>query len=120
MRNMSFALTTDQVRARTKTVTRRLGWRFARPGMVVRAVRKCMGLRPGEKVEPLAVIRFVSVRREHLGDIDVYPADETAKEGFPGMPSGLFLRMFTDHMRCNSDDEVTRIEFEYVDDPEAE
>lgn len=48
MRNMSFALTTDQILAGTKTVTRRLGWLRLQPGDHLRPVRKCMGLRPGE------------------------------------------------------------------------
>lgn len=32
MRNMSFALTTKQIINRTKTITRRFGWWFLRPG----------------------------------------------------------------------------------------
>ena len=35
-RNMSFALTTDQVRKQSKTVTRRMGWRKTKPGEVTR------------------------------------------------------------------------------------
>ena len=46
-RNMSFALTTEQFKARTKTVTRRFGWWFLKPGDVVRGVEKAMGLKPG-------------------------------------------------------------------------
>ena len=52
-RNMSFSLTTDQVRNRTKTVTRRLGWwknkhgkRLLQVGDIVNACVKCMGLQP--------------------------------------------------------------------------
>jgi hypothetical protein len=29
---MSFALTTEQIRVQKKTVTRRLGWEFLKPG----------------------------------------------------------------------------------------
>ena len=43
-RNMSFMLTTEQVRNKTKTVTRRLGWWFLKPGEIVNAVEKGMGL----------------------------------------------------------------------------
>lgn len=39
-RNMSFALTTDQVKDRVKTVTRRNGWWFLKPGDIVNAVKK--------------------------------------------------------------------------------
>ena len=44
-RNMSFALTTEQVRRREKTVTRRRGWWFLKPGDIVTAVKKARGLR---------------------------------------------------------------------------
>lgn len=37
-RNMSFALTTSQIRDRSKTVTRRFGWWFLVPGDQVWAV----------------------------------------------------------------------------------
>ena len=55
-RNMSFAITTSQVRDRSKTVTRRLGWRFLKRGDVVCAVVKNMGLKKGEKVQRLCRI----------------------------------------------------------------
>ena len=35
-RNMSFSMTTGPFRARTKTVTRRFGWWFLKPGDVVK------------------------------------------------------------------------------------
>lgn len=67
MRNISFALTTSQIVAGTKDVTRRMGWQFLKVGDLLRPVRKCMGLRPGEKVEALrAPIRVIDVRREPL------------------------------------------------------
>ena len=54
MRNMSFYHTTEQIRNRSKTVTRRLGWAFLKPGDRVRAIVKGRGLKKGQKVEPLA------------------------------------------------------------------
>ena len=63
---MSFALTTEQIFNRTKTVTRRVGWTFLKPGDLLCAVRKGQGLKKGEKVERLATLRVVSVRRESL------------------------------------------------------
>ena len=48
MRNMSFAMTTEAVRNQTKTVTRRFGWWFLKPGDMVQPVEKAMGLRKGE------------------------------------------------------------------------
>lgn len=50
---MSFALTTVQILDGSKDVTRRLGWEFLKVGDLLRPVRKCMGLRPGEKISVL-------------------------------------------------------------------
>lgn len=79
---MSFSLTTAQFKTRTKTVTRRLGWSFLKPGDLVMGCEKCMGLKKGEKVRRLGVIQITGVRREllcHIHQTDV------VKEGFPGM-----------------------------------
>ena len=61
-----FFLTTDQVRNRTKTVTRRNGWWFLKPGEIVNAVEKAMGLKRGEKIKRICQIRIVSTRAESL------------------------------------------------------
>ena len=53
MRNMSFMLTTEQIKNRTKTVTRRLGWRNAKPGDVVQPIVKGQGLQKGETVQKI-------------------------------------------------------------------
>ena len=119
-RNMSFALTTDQIRNRTKTVTRRIGWGFLNPGDIVNACVKCMGLKPGEKIQRLGQIRIVSTRIEPLSrmvhEIE-YGREEAAKEGFPGMMGVEFVVLFCDAMRpaFGSDTFVNRIEFEYVE-----
>lgn len=105
---MSFAQTVRQVRERQKTVTRRKGWEFLKPGDVVMASVKTMGLKAGEKIEKLGPVRIVSVRRESLRDI----ADEDiAMEGFPGMSKVQFVQM----LGATEDIEMTRIEFEYVE-----
>jgi len=114
---MSFALTTTQVLAMTKTVTRRTGWTFLKPGDVVRAVEKAQGLKKGEKVKPLATLEIVDVRREPLSQIERYPdggADEVTREGFPRMRPIDFIQWFAETHRCQLDDYVTRIEFRYV------
>jgi hypothetical protein len=111
MRNISFMLTTDQIRARTKTVTRRLGWRTLKAGDELQACVKCMGLAKGEKIERLAKIIVVSVRRERLYEIT--PEDVT-REGFPGKSADWFIAMFMHEMKVESFAEVTRIEFEYI------
>lgn len=126
MRNISFALTTQQFRDRTKTVTRRLGWRNLKPGDRLGGCVKCMGLRKGESIDRLGVIEVVSVRLEPLRamtDDEEYGRAETTAEGFPpGDPKHdphVFVGMFCDNMRCTPETEVTRIEYRYVDD-EAE
>jgi hypothetical protein len=114
MRNMSFALTTEQIRRREKTVTRRIGWKNAKPGDVVQPVVKGQGLKKGETVERIGgPIRFVCVEREALGCI-LGRAGDVDREGFPRMTAIAFVNMFCDHNGCEPDDTVTRIEFEYV------
>lgn len=122
-RNISFALTTPQFRDRTKTVTRRLGWKFLKPGDVLCGCVKCMGLKPGEKLERLGLIRVVDASREPLRTMQRYPKYgemEAKREGFPGMSGADFVSMFCEHMSCTPDTEVTRIEFEYLPTTEGE
>lgn len=115
MRNMSFSLTTDQIRDGTKTVTRRLGWKFLKPGDLVRPVVKGMGLKKGEKVQPIrGPLRVVSARRETLRDM-IYERNACKKEGFPMLTTLKFIRMFRRHMRVEMKTIITRIEFEYTD-----
>jgi hypothetical protein len=124
MRNMSFMLTTDQMYKRIKTVTRRLGWEHAKPGDVVCAVEKGMGLKAGEKVKRIGVVRFVDVRREPLkamlDDLD-YGFAECVKEGFEGHPTLQYPSAFVDffcrsHRGCTPGSALTRLEFEFVED----
>lgn len=119
MRNISFALTKDQIRGRTKTVTRRNGWDFVKPGDLLQGVEKCQGLKKGETVKPLSVIRVVGVTREQLRrmtDDPAYGATECEREGFPEMTPAQFVEMFCrSHRGCTPDSEITRIEFGYVD-----
>lgn len=116
---MSFALTTAQVRARTKTVTRRLGWRKLQVGTLLQPVVKGMGLKKGEKAERIGgPIRVVSVRLEPLNAMNDevrYGLRETAREGFPHLTGKQFAAMFCEHNGCTTQAEVTRIEFEYVE-----
>ncbi len=115
-RNISFSLTTDQIRDRSKTVTRRKGWKFLKVGDELNACVKCMGLRPGEKIERLARIRVVDVRRESLAKLHgQYGLEESRKEGFGDQSGHKFVTMFCQHMGGERDQVVTRIEFEYLD-----
>ena len=112
MRNMSFALTTAQFKARTKDVTRRLGWKFLKDGDYVRGVVKCQGLKPGEKIQPLGVIRILSVRRERLDSIT---KDDVRREGFEKLGCKGFIFMFCKHMKVNPNRIITRIEYCYME-----
>ena len=117
MRNMSFSMTTEQIRSGTKTVTRRLGWKFLKPGDVVIACEKCQGLKKGEKVKKIRPICIAGVRKERLADgIFHGGTDEVAKEGFPGMGTMTFILLFCKANKCNPDAEITRIEFEYLEE----
>ena len=120
---MSVAYTEDAVRARTKTVTRRLGWRFLKPGDRLTLCRKVMGRKPGEPLERIADVEIVDVRREPL--IDMTP-DDVDREGVPtehfgylvdGRPPAVtWVGWFADTMRISPFDDVTRIEWRYLDD----
>ena len=116
-RNMSFAMTTPQFRARTKTVTRRFGWWFLKPGDVVMGVERSRGLKKGETVTRLGLIRIVSVRAEPAAAITGYadPQAELAREGFPHMAAVEFAAMLCRVNRKSEGERVNRIEFEYLD-----
>lgn len=128
MRNMSFAITTSQIMEGTKTVTRRIGWLHAKPGQLVRPVRKCMGLRPGERIDVLRdPVLLVDVRREPLrlmtDDIE-YGLRECELEGFGWHPDyrwpSAFVAMFcATHRGCTPETVVTRIAFSFDTDPQT-
>lgn len=121
MRNISCSLTTPQVRARTKDVTRRLGWEDLKPGDQLQACEKCMGRRNGEPLVRLCIIEVVSVRRETLRRMlrnPVYGRNECRREGFPFMSPAEFVAFFcashtSGKKKCTADTPITRIEFRY-------
>lgn len=112
-------LTTQQMYDRTKDVTRRIGWWNLKPGDIVMAVEKGMGLKKGEKVKRIYPIRILSTRTEFLHkiiELDDYGKDEVIREGFPHLTPYEFVEMF-----CRSHGGshvltflVNRIEFEEV------
>lgn len=110
-RNMSFALTLDQMRAKEKDVTRRFGWWFLKPGDQVWAVEKAMGLKKGEGVKRIGLIEIVSVREEPLNAIT---HDDCAREGFPDFYPADFVGMLTSHYGCEDTKPVNRIEFRHL------
>lgn len=76
---MSVTLTEQAVRERRKTVTRRLGWLFLKPGDRLTLCRKVMGRKKDEPLERLAEVEVVDVRRERL---DAITDDDVPREGF--------------------------------------
>lgn len=114
-RLMSVALTEQAVVDRAKTVTRRLGWTFLKPGDRLTLCRKVQGRRRADgTVEPLvrlAEVEVVSVRRERLTAITTA---DVRREGFPDWRPVDFRVFFAQAMRVPSNAEVTRIEWRYV------
>lgn len=121
MRNISCALTTRQIKERTKDVTRRIGWENLKVGEKLCVCEKVMGRRNGEALVRLVVIEVVSVRREPLCALTqdpVYGQEECRREGFPEMKPWQFVAFFTEEIEGSSPaTKVTRIEFRYTDDP---
>lgn len=97
MKNMSFSITTPQMYAEEKDVTRRWGWYNAKPGDRYRAVEKCMGLKKGEKIKEIYVVEVVSAYEEPLEKLLTktrrYPHTEMKREGFPGRDPADFVAM---------------------------
>jgi len=117
MRNISFSLTERQFLDHSKDVTRRLGFRDAKPGELLRAIRKGMGLKKGEKVEPLGLIRIVSVVVEPLNRMTeepIYGDEECRREGYPEKTPAQFVKLFCQAQNCKPETEITRIQFEHV------
>ena len=110
MRNMSFMATVEQVNDRTKTVTRRNGWLFLKTGDKVMACEKCQGLKKGEKIKKLGVLKVTSVTREPL---EAITKEDCVKEGFPNMEPIDFIRLYMKINKLYEPTMVTRIEFEY-------
>lgn len=111
-RNMSFMLTKEQVRNRTKTVTRRLGWWFLRGDEILNAVEQCQGLKKGAKIKRINLIQVVDTRPERLCEID---QRDCILEGFPDMNPDQFIEMFcSSHRGCQPETVINRIKFKYI------
>lgn len=111
MRLMSFIMTEKQLLSGEKDVTRRLGWGYLKVGALVCAVQKVQGLKKGEKVKRLAILRILTIRREKLNEIT---QDDCRREGFPNLTPTEFVLMFSRAMNCREWDYVNRIEFKIV------
>ncbi|MBE2222793.1 MAG: ASCH domain-containing protein [Anaerolineae bacterium] len=114
---MSFALTTRQYQNKTKSVTRRNGWKFAKVGDMVNGCEKCQGLKRGERITVLGQHRWVCLRWEPLrrmtDDLE-YGKREVNLEGFPEMTPQEFVDMYCKHNKVTPDALIHRMEFEYL------
>lgn len=112
-------MTADAVVERRKTVTRRKGWLFLRPGDTLTLCRKVQGRKSGEPLDRLAEVTTVTIRRERLDTLLLdsdYGWAEVEREGFPGMcPWAFVARFFIDAQGIEPQEEVTRIEWRYLD-----
>lgn len=128
-RLMSVSHTEQAVVERRKTVTRRLGWTFLKPGDRLTLCRKVMGRKPDEPLVRLAEVEVTSVRRERLSDVTV---EDVAAEAVPaaafdaadhgaGCVTGCWAEWFARTMGLgdNVDGWVTRIEWRYLDEGTA-
>ena len=112
MRNMSFMLTTKQFKDKTKTVTRRNGWKHLKVGDFVQGCEKCQGLKKGEKLNKLGVIQILKTEFEPLNAIT---KSDCIKEGFPNMTPAEFVTFYCKHNKCEPTTPVNRIEFVHKD-----
>jgi hypothetical protein len=120
---MSVALTQKQVRNRSKTVTRRLGWLrkgklMLAPGDTLTLCEKTQGIKKGGHPVRITDVEVVSVRRERL---DAITAEDVAAEGFPGWTPEQFIKFFCDsHAGCTPSTVITRIQWRYPHEAEQE
>ncbi len=129
-RLMSVAFTEQAVVERRKTVTRRKGWwfdkrgrRILHPGDRLTLCRKVMGRKPGEPLVRLAEVEVIQVQRLPLRYVTA--PGELTKEGFPELEFHLvgpyhgaieFVRRYFEPQGLGWNDDVTRIEWRYLDD----
>ena len=118
-RLMSVAHTTQQVRDRTKTVTRRQGWwvdkngrRLLHAGDTLTLCEKVMG-RQGAPLVRLCDVEVVDVSRVPLWHIT---SDDVFDEGFPEWSTADFIDFYCGTFGGDFRQLVTRIEFRYLED----
>lgn len=133
---MSVAHTEAQVRDRSKTVTRRLGWRKLRPGHEVTLCPKVMGRRrrcpwcsaseggrtrercarcgwSGYVVDPLDRIVTVIVLSAFREPLDLITPSDVVAEGFPDWTPEQFIDFYVRTFKVDREQELTRIEWRY-------
>jgi hypothetical protein len=92
---------------------------YTKPGDRLMGCVKCMGLKPGERLERLGPIYVIDVRREPLARMledPAYGRTEAALEGFPGWTGQQFVEMYLLNAGGTAAQMVTRLEFQYLDE----
>jgi hypothetical protein len=115
---MSFSLTVEQMKRHEKSCTRRYGWDDIKVGELLQAVEQCQGLKKGEHVKKLAVIRVTAERWAPLTQMVEFPEygkAEVILEGFPTMSPAEFVLMVAKANHKEPYQMVHRIAFEYVE-----
>ena len=110
-------LTVHQYRDRTKSVTRRNGWAFARVGDIANGCEKCQGLKKGERIKVMGQHQFTDLRWEPLRrmiDDPAYGRKEVILEGFPEMTPEEFVEMYIRHNGGSPDQLVHRMAYKYL------
>jgi len=108
MKLISFSATTPQMRYGLKDVTRRVGWSELVKDQLLLAVEKAQGLRRGDHVVPIGVIKVLSVRTEQVADVKT---QDIIREGFPDLSVPKFVRFFCKMNKIKPRDYINRIEF---------
>jgi hypothetical protein len=111
-RLMAVPLAGQQVRDRTKTVTRRPGWRMLRIGDHLTLCKKVMGRRHVESLDRITGVEATGIRRERL---DAIILDDLTAGGFPGMTPGEHAAFFGEARRgCTPETAITPIQWRYT------
>ena len=116
MRRISFALTTPQILAQTKFVTRRMGWWSLVPGDLLQPIYKGMGLKKGEKQQLLGCP--IEVVESYAESLDAITQLDVILEGFPTWTPEQFVEFFCKENRCQPTIQPNRIAFKYRNDLE--
>lgn len=113
MRNISFHLTKDQFKSRTKFVTRRNGWANLKPGDWLMGVEKGQGIKKGG-LRRLGPIEIINITREPLNAIT---KPDCILEGFPDLTPNQFIHdLYLSGVKGMTEDGiVTRIEYGYLE-----
>lgn len=117
---MGFQHSLAQVRNHSKTVTRRLGWKFLTLADMLYACEKSMGLRKGEKKIIYETLQPICLRWEPLNRMIVNPEygrQECIKEGFPHLSPKEFVDMVLKMHRAEKltpESLIHRIEYKFI------